>query len=54
MTGVQTCALPIYGDYVVIIVFFLASFTVARGRRKWTDRSAVEINIENERLIVVY
>ena len=33
--------------------FFFASFFVDRARCKWTGRSAVEVNIENERFTVV-
>ena len=40
------------GDHFVIIAsVFLASFIVDRARCKGTGRSAIEVNIENERLI---
>ena len=39
----------LFSDYC----FFLASFIVDRARCKWTGRSAVEVNIENERFTVV-
>ena len=33
--------------------FFVASFIVDNARCNWTGRSAVEVNVENERLTVV-
>ena len=33
---------------------FLTSFVVDREGCKWTGRSAVEVNIENERFTVVF
>ena len=33
--------------------FFLASFIIDRARCEWTGRSAIEVNIENERFTVV-
>ena len=41
------------GGYFRNYCFFLASFIVDRARCKWTGRSAVEQNIENERFTVV-
>ena len=41
------------GGYFRNYCFFLASFLVDRARCKWTGRSAVEQNIENERFTVL-
>ena len=41
-------------DYFVIFSsFVLAFYTVENVCYKWTERSAVEVNIENERFTVV-
>jgi len=37
------------GDYC----FFLVSFIIDRARCKWTGRSAVKVNMENERFTIV-
>ena len=37
----------------MIVCFLLESFIVDRARCKWTDRSAVEVNIQNERRYIV-
>ena len=42
-----------YGDYFLIIELLRRTFIVDRARCKWTARSAVEVNIENERFTVV-
>ena len=39
-------------DSVCDYGFFLAAFIVDKARCKWTDRRAVEVNIENERFTV--
>ena len=41
-----------YGDYFVIIELLRRTFIVDRARCKWTVRSAVEANVENERFTV--
>ena len=38
------------GDYFMIIP---SSFIIDRARCEWTGRSAVEVNVDNKRFIVV-
>ena len=41
------------GDYCFFVAIMVASFIVDRACCKWTGRSAVEVNRENERFTVV-
>ena len=42
------------GDYFMIIASSSHPFIVDRARCKWTGRSLIEVNVENERFTVVF